>query len=130
MFDGAPGSAPPTESLNLELERAALEQLRLAWERANLEWFKGTLRRPVLEIADLKGQLGRWVSEHRTIQIARKLLIEHAWGVVIEVLKHEMAHQFVDEALGLRNETAHGPAFRQVCAERGIDPRAAGLPRG
>jgi predicted SprT family Zn-dependent metalloprotease len=129
MFDAAPGDAPSADALSLELERAALEQLELAWERASLEWFKGTLRRPVLEIADLRSQLGRWISEHRTIQIARRLLLEHAWGIVIEVLRHEMAHQYVDEVLGLRAETAHGPAFRRVCEERAIDPRAAGLPQ-
>jgi hypothetical protein len=48
---------------------------------------------------------------------------------VIEVLKHEMAHQFVDEVLRLGDEVAHGPAFRQVCQERGIDPSATGMPR-
>jgi hypothetical protein len=30
--------------------------------------------------------------------------------------------------LGCRGETAHGPVFRRVCAERGIDARAAGAP--
>jgi hypothetical protein len=128
MFDAAWGSLPRTDGLSIELERAALLELRAAWERANGEYFKGTLRRPVLEIADLESQLGRWLGEHRTIQVARRLL-EHGWGVVLEVLKHEMAHQFVDEVLGLCDERAHGPAFRQVCDQRGIDPRAAGLPQ-
>jgi hypothetical protein len=44
------------------------------------------------------------------------------------VLEHEMAHQFVDEVLRVRGETAHGETFRRVCAERGIDHRAAGAP--
>jgi hypothetical protein len=56
------------------------------------------------------------------------LLAEHGWGVLVEVLKHEMAHQYVDEVLGVRDEAAHGPEFRRVCAERGIDARAAGAP--
>jgi hypothetical protein len=47
---------------------------------------------------------------------------------VVEVLKHEMAHQYVDEVLGKSDETAHGPAFRKVCADRGIDARANGVP--
>jgi hypothetical protein len=55
-------------------------------------------------------------------------LVEHGWGVVVEVLKHEMAHQFVDEVLRIHDESAHGPAFRQVCEERGFDARAAGVP--
>jgi hypothetical protein len=39
-----------------------------------------------------------------------------------------MAHQYVDEVLGQRDQTAHGPAFRRVCSERGIDARASGAP--
>jgi len=39
-----------------------------------------------------------------------------------------MAHQYVDEVLQVRDETAHGPAFRKVCAERSIDGRAVGTP--
>jgi hypothetical protein len=127
MFDAA-RSIPRADGLSIELERAALLELRTVWERSNIEYFKRTLRRPVLEIADLDSQLGRWISEHRALQISRALILEQGWGVVVEVLKHEMAHQFVDEVLGLRDQTAHGPAFRQVCEERGIDPRAAGLP--
>jgi hypothetical protein len=48
--------------------------------------------------------------------------------VVREVLKHEMAHQYVDEVLGQLAEAAHGPAFQRVCAERKIDARASGVP--
>jgi hypothetical protein len=48
--------------------------------------------------------------------------------VVREVLKHELAHQYVDEVLGIHDETAHGPAFTEVCRARGIDASAAGLP--
>ena len=41
-----------------------------------------------------------------------------------------MAHQYAWEVLGAKDETAHGPAFRQVCEERGFDARASGLPDG
>jgi hypothetical protein len=34
----------------------------------------------------------------------------------------------VDEVLGITGESAHGPAFRRVCQERGIDARASGAP--
>jgi len=44
------------------------------------------------------------------------------------VLKHEMAHQYVHEVLGILDENAHGPAFRGVCQRLGIDASAAGLP--
>jgi hypothetical protein len=48
--------------------------------------------------------------------------------VVVEVLKHEIAHQYVAEVLGEPDGTAHGPSFRDLCERLGIDARAAGLP--
>src|SRR5262249_7846916 len=58
----------------------------------------------------------------------RRLVLGHPWGVVVEVLKHEMAHQYVHEVLGKRDESAHGPAFRDLCEKLGIDAGAAGVP--
>jgi hypothetical protein len=115
-------------TLSVELERAALRALAEAWAQINSSHFKGSLRRPVFALSDAPGRLGRWVAEHRTIEVARRALTEHGWGVVVEVLKHEIAHQWVDEALGATDEAAHGPAFQRVCAEHGFDARASGAP--
>jgi hypothetical protein len=65
----------------------------------------------------------------RSIDMSRSLLVSQPWGLVLEVLKHEMAHQYVHEVLGRTEETAHGPAFRDVCERLGIDGRASGMPR-
>jgi hypothetical protein len=46
----------------------------------------------------------------------------------VEVLKHEMAHQFVYEVLGHHDESSHGPSFQRTCEQLGIDPHATGLP--
>ena len=123
-------AAPGHDELRLgaELERLSLRALREAYEDVNATFFKRALRRPVLSLTDSSARLGRWISVERTLEISRRVLVEHGWGVVLEVLKHEMAHQFVDEVLRLVDERAHGPAFRQVCEERAIDPKAAGLP--
>lgn len=115
-------------ALSAELERAALRALVDSWGDLNATFFRRSLRRPVFALSEAPGRLGRWVPEQRTIEISRRLLTDHGWGAVVEVLKHEIAHQFVDEALGLRGEAAHGPAFRAVCAERGFDPAASGVP--
>ena len=48
--------------------------------------------------------------------------------MVREVLKHEMAHQFVHEVLGHQEEPSHGPSFQRVCQQLGIDPRASAVP--
>jgi len=56
-------------------------------------------------------------------------VLEQSWGAVVEVLKHEMAHQYAHEVLGATDESAHGPAFRSVCERLGIDAAASGVPQ-
>ena len=121
--------AHPTQQLAIDLEKATLTALRRSFSDLNATFFSGRLRRPVLMVSHSDNRLGRWDRVARTLQISWRLLVEQSWGVVLEVLKHEMAHQYVDEVLGCEDETAHGPAFRRICQERGIDARAAGIPR-
>ena len=106
----------------------ALRAVRRVYDDANAALFAGKLRPPALQLSDSVGRLGCYVHKSRTLELARPLLVEHGWNVLVEVLHHEMAHQFVHEVLGVHDESAHGPAFRRVCQERGIDARAAGLP--
>ena len=124
-----PRTALGDQQLTVELERLTLSALRAVYDDLNQSFFKGSLRRPVFELTGAPDLLGRWSAEHRAIEISRTLLVQHGWGSVVEVLKHEMAHQFVDEALGIRERTAHGPEFRRVCQERGFDPGPKGVPR-
>jgi hypothetical protein len=115
--------------LSLELERLALRAVRRVYEDLNQSLFRSELRTPAFELSSAEGRLGRWVGTPRTIELSHTLLVAHGWGVLVEVLKHEMAHQYAHEVLGVTDEGAHGPTFRQVCEARGIDPRAAGMPR-
>ena len=117
-----------TAHLTTQLERAALRELGRSYHDVNITQFGGQLRTPVLALSDGMGPLGRWRQECRTLELARALLVEHSWGVAVEVLRHEMAHQFVDEVLGVHDEPAHGPTFRRVCEQRAIDSRASGVP--
>ena len=117
-----------TEPLRIELEQAAVRAIHKAYEHANGSLFRFKLRPPAFELVSSAERLGRWVPLHRTLELSRDLLVKHGWGVLEEVLKHEMAHQYVDEVLQVRDEPAHGPAFRRVCQERGIDARASGAP--
>jgi hypothetical protein len=109
-------------------EGAVARALLLAWCRINHQHFQQGLRSPTFALAD-SGPLGTWSRADRTITLSRRLLHEQPWLVVVEVLRHEVAHQYVDEVLHVRDETAHGPAFRQVCARLAIDARAAGAPQ-
>src|SRR6185436_14260325 len=116
------------QRLSADLETAALRAISEAYRDLNATSFSRKLRRPQIELTDASTRLGAWLRPHRRLQISRKLLVVHGWGAVIEVLKHEMAHQYVDEVLGLDRESAHGPSFRRVCEERGFDARAFGVP--
>lgn len=116
--------------MSAALEAAAVRALLRDWEQINYSHFRDALKPPVLVLSDVAGRLGRWSSVERTIEIARTLVLRQPWGVVVEVLKHEMAHQYAFEVIGAHDETAHGPAFHRACAMLGIDPAASGLPRG
>ena len=120
--------ATQTVSLTLELQRATLRALRASYEEMNSTFFKGQLRPPTLTLTASTRTLGRWRRQDRTLEISWELLVQRSWGAMVEVLKHEMAHQYVDEVLARHQESAHGSAFRAVCRERGIDARAAGDP--
>jgi hypothetical protein len=110
------------------LEAALLRELAETWDEIAHNHFKTALRRPVLALSSHERRLGEWIRAQRTIAISRRLVVSQPWGVVREVLKHEMAHQYVDEVLRIHDESAHGPAFRRVCEAHGFDASAAGTP--
>src|SRR6185369_13357415 len=105
----------------VELEAALLRELRTAYDWENDARFRRKLKAPVLALADTTTRLGAWVRATRRLELSRTLVLEASWPEVLAVLQHEMAHQYVDEVLGVADETAHGASFRQVCDERGID---------
>lgn len=84
---------------------------------------------PTLKTSDTLRELASWNPEQREIRFSRSFVASSKWAGVIEVLKHEMAHQYVSDVLGVEDETAHGPAFRMICDRYGIDARAAGMPK-
>jgi predicted SprT family Zn-dependent metalloprotease len=122
-----PATTP--RQLTAELLRATTRVLMATYDDLNRSLFKSSLERPVLAFVDRPKRLGQWYGAERRLELSEQLLFEHGWGVLIEVLKHEMAHQYVDETLRLTDEGPHGEAFRRVCEARGIDSSASGLPR-
>lgn len=112
--------------LGVELERLALREVAADYDDLNYQLFGNRLVRPPLAWSDARHTLGAWMGQPPNISLSRALLTMHPWSTLLEVLKHEMAHQFVCEVLQLHHEPPHGPTFTRVCQERGIDPRAAG----
>jgi predicted SprT family Zn-dependent metalloprotease len=110
------------------MERMIVRELLAEWRGLNVARFRAALRPPVIELSEAGGFLGRWILRTRRLELSREFVLSSTWGTVIEVLKHEMAHQYAHEVLKATDETAHGPAFRQVCERMGIDAAAAGIP--
>jgi hypothetical protein len=108
--------------------RTVVRELLIAHRAFNQSHFKGGLSTPQIALSDAASFLARWLREARTIEFSLPFLERtESWGVVLEVLKHEMAHQYVHEVLR-EDEPPHGPAFRAVCERLGIDARASGVP--
>ena len=125
--DDATAHVSPPE-LGARLAAALLRELAREHARISASYFRGRLRLPNLTLGTSDSFLGRWIAATRTLELSRALIVKEPWPVTVEILKHEMAHQFVDEVLGIADETAHGPTFAKVCADLGIDARAKGLP--
>jgi len=112
-----------TQNLNkyseLEYRRKWLYQLQSEFKLV-CSWYKISLAVPAFRISDSRLTLGSWSPDTRTISISSILIHEYSWDTVINVLKHEMAHQYVHESLGRGMEQPHGPAFIESCEKLGV----------
>lgn len=117
-----------TGSLSAQLQAATVRELLRAWHHFNATLFRRALSPPQLGLSPSGSKLGMWLPATRALLLSESLVLTKPWGIVLEVLKHEMAHQYVHEILVRTDESAHGPAFQAVCARMGIDASAAGLP--
>lgn len=123
-----PVSSSAKEHIQIDLERMLILEIAKLWRELNWNHFRDVMRTPAFELSETSSVLGSWNPRTRTISISRKTAFAHPWETIEEILKHEMAHQFVDEALNVREESAHGLAFRSTCGRLGIDPAASGVP--
>jgi len=103
-----------------------LAQLAKRWREENYSLFGDAMNPPSFELSEGVSALGSWDPQRRVISIQLELIKSASWYEVVEVLRHEMAHQYVSEQLKVRGEPPHGPSFREVCRARGIDARASG----
>lgn len=106
--------------------RDASDALAYLWNVNNCYQFDCRLSQPIFRWSLAGGDLGSWSPAGRVLAISERCLAL-GWDVLEAVLRHEMAHQYCDEVLKV-SEAPHGPVFRRVCAERGIDAAAEGVP--
>ena len=103
----------------MEYRRKWLYQLQSEFKLI-CSWYRIALAVPAFRISESPATLGSWNSASRTISISAALINEYTWDAVINVLKHEMAHQYVDEYLGRGMEQPHGESFMEACKKLGV----------
>lgn len=107
-----------------DIERLWVAQLYKEYKE--IAWYHRIAFKPALiQISDMQSAWGKWDPFLRTITVSRRLINEHSWDVVLEILKHEMAHQYVAECMGMVRDTAHGLSFKIACEKIGVSPWAA-----
>ena len=107
------------------LRTAWVRRLLSEWKRVNWAQCRGAMRAPQIALQDQKRRWGTYDAHLRLLTISERQIACYTWTSVVETLKHEMAHQYVAEVLGVRDEAPHGPAFKVACKVLGADPRAA-----
>jgi hypothetical protein len=125
------GNQADWQSIRKSISEALLEEFdsvhdQLLLSEISSEWkaicyrFGLKLVIPCFRIGDTEAILGSWDRGSRTITIARSAICNLSWDSVVSLLKHEMAHQYVDERLGVQNCPDHGADFRIACDRLGI----------
>jgi len=80
--------------------------------------YKIKLKKPVIEIRPLGNRWGQWDPETRTLTLSVQLIEKHDWNIVLEILKHEIAHQYVTDLFS--SNESHGPLFKEACEKLGV----------
>jgi Protein of unknown function (DUF2786)/SprT-like family len=112
-------------------EAVILRELQSAWKNYvyKFKWTEHNLLPPNFRITEASvSHWGQWTANTREMDFSRFLVTNRPWNEVLEVLKHEMAHQYVSEVLHLDQEVSHGPVFQGVCKKFSIDAAARGVP--
>ena len=92
---------------------------QLIKEHRDISWRHGVnLSTPIINISAGKKTLGLWSDKNKTLSISNHLIKNEIWDIVLEVLKHEMAHQYVSEFYN--NADRHGKYFKKACAVLGV----------
>ena len=122
----------PGDALRPELYTAWNRKLYQWWRYYNEEYLDRALKEPLIALNQAATEQGHWDGARRRLTLSARHLERDPWLEVMETLRHEMAHQYVDEVLRPDNEGPHGPAFRRAsrtlrCRSGRRDDRVASL---
>ncbi len=110
------------ESFDEYLQRCWVGQLSREAIDA-IAYYRLNLPVPILQLSVDKQRYGVFDPLHYTVSISRSLIEDHSWDLVIEVLKHELAHALVHQEYGT-DSSMHGPFFQEACQRLGVAPWA------
>jgi hypothetical protein len=103
-----------------------LRHLQKSWKHYNQSLFSSKMKCPQMALQDFQHAYAMWNPSKKLIAFNRDWVYQTKWLNILEVLKHEMAHQYSSQILHITQESAHGETFQHICEERGIDARASG----
>ncbi len=112
-------SETDSRRIDAQLKSAWLQQLLLEFEDICFQ-YRIKLRPPVFELTDSETVLGSWTGSCRLISLSAHLVCNRPWSVVLQVLKHEIAHQICMEIF-FESKTGHGREFRRACSMVGLN---------
>ena len=113
-----------TSVLQAKLRESWTRKLVMWWQHYNSLYLKDVMRLPVIRLGEGLATLGQWQSEQRILIISDVHIQRDAWLAVLDTLRHEMAHQYVDEVLRVQDEEPHGASFRSACEKLRCRPQA------
>ncbi len=129
MGDGKSGGASGASGASAAscvpswLHEAWIRRLRWHYDGYNADFAGRALRPPVILIVSAPERLGEWNGAVRTLSISERHILEHPWESVLETLRHEMAHQYVQEVLRAQGPP-HGDAWASACRILRAEPSA------
>ena len=112
------------DALQAKLRTSWTRKLVMWWQHYNRLYLDDALRLPVIRLGEGVTTLGHWQRDRRTLMISDVHIQRDAWLSVMDTLRHEMAHQYVDEVLHVHDEAPHGASFRLACEKLRCDPKA------
>jgi hypothetical protein len=100
------------------LQRCWTQQLVREAQEA-LAYYRVSIPLPIFFLNNDSQRYGIFDPQRYSISISRKLIDAHPWDVVIEILKHELAHALVHLQYQ-EDESMHGPEFQAACQRLGV----------
>ena len=109
---------------------SAIKALQCEWDYISYRLsytLQQKLKRPLIVLNTELPCWGRWHKSPKCLlELKTELLLSHPWYAVLEVFRHEIAHQVIDECFPSLQEPPHGPKFREICLKLGSNPAASG----